>query len=76
LHGYQPYSFAASDFARGAQNSIYGDLRVIDLRELQRMFLTPRIEQACHGTADGSEPDQGNLAACVSQVSGLFEIWK
>ena len=34
LHGYQPYSFAASDFARGAQNSIYGDLRVIDLHQL------------------------------------------
>jgi hypothetical protein len=34
LHGYQPYSFAASDFARGAQDSIYGEERVIELRKL------------------------------------------
>lgn len=34
LHGYQPYSFAASDFARGPQNSTYGDERVIESRKL------------------------------------------
>ena len=34
LHGYQPYFFAASDFAGGAQKSIYGNLRVIDLPRL------------------------------------------
>jgi hypothetical protein len=34
LHGYQPYFFAASDFAGGAQKSIYGDLRVIDSHRL------------------------------------------
>jgi len=34
LHGYQPYFFAASDFAHGAKNSIYGDTRVIDLPRL------------------------------------------
>ncbi len=33
-HGYQPFFFGASDFARGVQNSIYGDLRVIDLHQL------------------------------------------
>ena len=34
LHGYQPYFFAASDFAGGVQKSAYGELRVIDLRKL------------------------------------------
>ena len=34
LHGYQPYVFAASDFAGGAQKSAYGESRVIDLRKL------------------------------------------
>lgn len=34
LHGYQPYFFAASDFAEGARNSIYGESRVIDLSRL------------------------------------------
>jgi hypothetical protein len=34
LHGYQPYFFAASDFTHGAQKSAYGDLRVINLRQL------------------------------------------
>jgi len=34
LHGYQQYDFAASDFAHGAPNSIYGDTRVIDLPQL------------------------------------------
>jgi hypothetical protein len=33
-HGYQPYFFAASDFERGAQKSVYGELRVIDLPQL------------------------------------------
>jgi hypothetical protein len=35
LHGYQMYNFAASDFARGAKNSAYGDLRVFDLHQLR-----------------------------------------
>jgi hypothetical protein len=34
LRGYQPYYFAASDFAGGVQKSAYGELRVIDLRKL------------------------------------------
>ena len=34
LHGYQPYFFAASDFARGPQHSAYGEVRVIELRKL------------------------------------------
>ena len=34
LHGYQPYFFAASDFAQGAQKSTYGDTRVIELPHL------------------------------------------
>lgn len=34
LHGYQPYVFAASDFVRGAQKSVYGESRVINLRKL------------------------------------------
>jgi hypothetical protein len=34
LHGYQPYYFAASDFAHGARKSGYGELRVIRLRRL------------------------------------------
>jgi len=34
LHGYQPYDFAASDFAEGAQKSIYGESRIIDLPKL------------------------------------------
>jgi len=33
LHGYQPYFFAASDFVHGAQKSVYGELRVIDLHQ-------------------------------------------
>jgi hypothetical protein len=34
-HGYQPYIFAASDFANGTQKSIYGRTRVIDLNKLE-----------------------------------------
>ncbi len=34
LHGYQPYVFAASDFAGGTQKSTYGESRVIDLPKL------------------------------------------
>lgn len=34
LHGYQPYVFAASDFAGGAQKSMYGESRKIDLPKL------------------------------------------
>jgi hypothetical protein len=34
LHGYQPYVFAASDFAGGAQRSAYGDSREIVLQKL------------------------------------------
>jgi len=34
LHGYQPYVFAASDFAGGAQKSVYGESRKIDLPKL------------------------------------------
>jgi hypothetical protein len=34
LHGYQPYFFAASDFARGIQKSVYGQSRVIELHRL------------------------------------------
>jgi hypothetical protein len=33
-HGYQPWFFAASDFARGAERSIYGESRIIQLRRL------------------------------------------
>jgi hypothetical protein len=38
LHGYQPYYFAASDFARGAKNSMYGDSRHIDVPQLGIMI--------------------------------------
>ncbi len=34
LHGYQPYVFAASDFAHGTKKSIYGDTRVMNLEKL------------------------------------------
>jgi hypothetical protein len=34
LHGYQPYDFAASDFAQGVQKSIYGESRVINVRNM------------------------------------------
>jgi len=34
LFGYQRWDFAASDFVRGAQDSIYGDTRVINLPKL------------------------------------------
>jgi hypothetical protein len=34
LHGYQPYVLAASDFANGAQESRYGEVRMIDLAKI------------------------------------------
>jgi hypothetical protein len=34
LHGYQPYTFAASDYVKGAQKSIYGATRVMKLQKL------------------------------------------
>lgn len=43
LHGYQPYYFAASDFARGAQKSTYGDVRVIDVPRLKLELRTKII---------------------------------
>ena len=33
-HGYQPFFFAASDFAHGAKKSSYGDTRVMNLPKL------------------------------------------
>jgi hypothetical protein len=44
LHGSQRYTFAASDFTRGAKNSGYGALRVIDLPKL-RMQVQIEIEK-------------------------------
>lgn len=34
-HGYQPFFFSASDFARGAQNSGYGRTRTIPISKLE-----------------------------------------
>lgn len=34
LHGYQPYTFGAFDYAKGAQKSTYGATRVMKLQKL------------------------------------------
>jgi len=45
LHGYQPYTFAASDFSKGIQKSAFGEIRVIALDRL-KMKLTIKVKDA------------------------------
>lgn len=57
LHGYQPYVFAASDFAGGIQKSAYGESRVIDLPKLGMQMRVKvadaHVESASAGSSQG-----------------------
>lgn len=52
VHGYQPFNFAASDFERGAPNSIYGKTRQVQNKKLKILItidvLDSQIEPTSH----------------------------
>jgi hypothetical protein len=53
-HGYQPFSFVASDFAPGAVRSPNPDLRVIDVRKLRIQLQIKVIGVDVQPTSAGS----------------------
>jgi len=53
-HGYQPFFFAASDFAAGAQHSRYGDSRAINLPRLRMQVRTKVTEVNVEKTSTNS----------------------
>lgn len=73
LHGYQPYFFAASDFARGAQKSAYGELRVIDVHRLgMEMRITVAevsVEQITPSPSQGPGYEFENLTLEITTQS-------
>jgi hypothetical protein len=70
LHGYQPYFFAASDFAQGAQRSIYGRSRVIDLPRLgMKMTITVTNVNVKPIESRSSGPLHFQFDDCVLQIS-------
>lgn len=60
LHGYQTYVFAASDFAGGAQKSVYGESRVIDVPKLGMQIHVKVAEVHVEPTSGGSGQGSGD----------------
>ncbi|MGO8720502.1 MAG: hypothetical protein ACLQMO_15010 [Acidobacteriaceae bacterium] len=69
LHGYQPYFFAASDFVRGTQKSVYGETRTMDVPKLgmkvQVKVVRVAVEQA---PADAAAPASYQFTDLTLQV--------
>lgn len=71
LHGYQRYIFAASDFARGARQSMYGERRTIVLDRLGLMF---RIDVTSSAVSPLPGDKSGGLHYQFSELGLLIEV--
>lgn len=68
LHGYQPYIFAASDFANGAEKSVFGGVRTIVLDRPKMKFVIKVKDATVSTTSSSSQAPSFQFDALTLEI--------